>query len=147
MSFEDNLRTITGSLATAQRQALQSEEQARKVVAFHGPHMLRRFADMAAAFDTPALSSGQGAILARRDAHGYHTVEFAASDLHIVLDVTDGEAHLSWLAGGKADDRLITIETPDATLDAMLLEAVSAYVKARAAAPNGSVMMEERRDA
>ena len=103
------------------------------MVAFHGPSVLRRFADMAAAFDAPSLRSEQGAILARRDAHGYHTVEFAANDLHIVLDVADGEAHLSWLAGGETDDRPITIETPSGGIDAMLLAAVSAYVKAHAA--------------
>ncbi|HEY7908569.1 MAG TPA: hypothetical protein VIC60_06820 [Thermomicrobiales bacterium] len=133
MSFEENLRAIVGSLATAQRQAWHGEEQARKIVAFHGPYVLRRFADMAAAFDTPGLYSEQGAIFARRDVHGYHSVEFAANDLHIVLDVTDGEAHLSWLAGGDTDDRPITIETPGAVIDAMLLAAVSAYAKAHAA--------------
>src|SRR5437870_2368404 len=93
MSFENNLHNIVGSLATAQRHSLFSEEQARNVIAYHGPYLLRRFADMAAAFDSPDLRSGQGAIFARRDAHGYHTVEFAANDLHIVLDVVDGEAH------------------------------------------------------
>lgn len=134
MSFEDNLRTIVGSLATAQRRAWYGEEQARKVVAFHGPYVLRRFADMAAAFDAPGLHSEQGAIFARRDAHGYHSVEFAANDLHIDLEVVDGEAHLSWLAGGETDDRMITIETRGETIDAMLLAAVSAYAKAHAAA-------------
>lgn len=133
MSFEENLRTIVGSLATAQRQAWHGEERARKVVAFHGPYVLRRFADMAAAFDAPGLHSEQGAIFARRDVHGYHSVEFAANDLHIVLDVADGEAHLSWLAGGDTDDRPITIETPGAVIDATLLAAVSAYAKAHAA--------------
>lgn len=134
MSFEERLRTIAGSLATTQRQVWLEEEQARRVVAFHGPYLLRRFADMAAAFDAPGLRSEQGAILARRDAHGYHSVEFAANDLHIVLDVADGEAHLSWLAGGEADDRTIDIDTPGAVIDAMLLAAVTAYAKAHAAA-------------
>jgi hypothetical protein len=131
MSFEENLRAIVGSLATAQRQAWHGEEQARKIVAFHGPYVLRRFADMAAAFDSPGLYSAQGAIVARRDRQGYHTVEFVANDLHIVLEVVDGDAHLFWIAGGKTDDRPITIETPGAVLDAMLLAAVAAYAEAR----------------
>jgi hypothetical protein len=133
MSFEDNLRTIVGSLATAQRQAWHGEKQARKIVAFHGPYVLRRFADIAAAFDAPGLHSEQGAIFARRDTLGYHTVEFVANDLHIVLEVLDGDAHLFWLAGGKTDDRHITIETPGAAIDAILLAAVSAYAEAHAA--------------
>jgi len=131
MSFEDNLRTIIGSLALAQQQTWQSDERARNVVAFHGPYLLRRFADLAAAFAAPALRSGQGAISARRDAHGYHTVEFVANDLHIVLEVIEGDAHLFWLAGGRTDDRPIAIGTPNATIDAMLLDAVSAYAKTR----------------
>ena len=131
MSFEDTLRTIVGSLATARRQTWQGDEQARNVVAFHGPYLLRRFADLAAAFAAPALRAGQGAIFARRDTQGYHTVEFVANDLHIVLEVLDGDAHLFWLAGGKTDDRPITIETPGATIDAMLIDAVSAYATAR----------------
>ncbi|MHB8647537.1 MAG: hypothetical protein ACYDAR_17290 [Thermomicrobiales bacterium] len=133
MSFEDNLHSIVGSLATAQREAWHGEERARKVIAFHGPYLLRRFADMAATFDTPALRAVQGAIFARRDAYGYHTVEFVANDLHIVLEVVEGDAHLFWLAGGRADDRPITLETPSAALDAMLLDAVSAYAETHAA--------------
>jgi len=146
MSFEDNLRTIVGSLATAQREAWHGEERARNVIAFHGPYLLRRFADMAAAFDGPALRAGQGTIFARRDAYGYHTVEFVANDLHIVLEVGDGDAHLFWLAGGRTDDRPITIETPSADIDAMLLAAVSTYAKAHAAldpTPEESVPIKE----
>ncbi len=131
MSFEENLRTIVGSLATAQREAWHGEECARKAIAFHGPYLLRRFADMAAAFDAPALRAGQGTIVARRDAHGYHTVEFVANDLHIVLEVIEGDAHLFWLAGGKTDDRPIAIGTPNATIDGMLIDAISAYAKTR----------------
>lgn len=133
MRFEETLRTVVAPLAADQRNALRSEEQARKVIAFHGPYLLRRFADMAAAFAVPTFHSGQGAIFARRDAYGYHTVEFAANDLHIILDVVEGDAHLSWLAGGETDDRLITLETPRATIDAMLLAAVSAFVRAHTA--------------
>jgi hypothetical protein len=130
MSFESNLRTIVASLASAQRQALQSDEEARRAVAFHGPYLLRRFADLAAAFDAPALRANQGAIYARRDAYGYHTVEFVGNDLHIVMELFNGEAHLFWLAGGRTDDRPVTIETPQTMLDAMLLDAVSAYADA-----------------
>lgn len=133
MNFEDNLHTIVGSLATARREALYGEERARNVIAFHGPYVLRRFADIAAAFDAPALRAGQGAIFARRDAYGYHTVEFVATDLHIVLEVVEGDAHLFWLAGGMTDDRPITVETPGAVIDAMLLDAVSAYATTRPA--------------
>jgi hypothetical protein len=146
MSFENNLRSIVGSLAAAQRQALQSNEQAREAVAFHGPYLLHRFADIAAAFDAPALRSNQGAIFARRDLNGYHTVEFVANDLHIVMEVIDGDAHLFWLAGGKPDDRRITMETPRAAIDAMLLAAVSAYADAKASvgsAPEEGATMKE----
>jgi len=71
MSFEDNLRTIVGSLATAQRQAWHGEEQARKVVAFHGPSVLRRFAefrDLEGAFKRRSLTERAKGILMER--HG-----------------------------------------------------------------------------
>lgn len=131
MSFEESLHTIVGSLAATRQQAWQGDERARNVIAFHGPYLLRRFADMAAAFAAPALRSGQGTILARRDAYGYHTVEFVASDLHIVFEVFEGVAHLFWLAGGKTDDRPIAMETPSTVIDAMLIDAVSAYAESR----------------
>jgi hypothetical protein len=138
MSFEERLRAIAGTLGSAQRRAQTAEEQARMAVAFHGPYVLRRFADIAAAFDAPALHVGQGGIFARRDVYGYHTVEFAASDLHIVLDHDDGQAHLSWLAGDATDNWTVTTDTPTAEIDAMLLAAITAFVKARGAADPAS---------
>lgn len=129
MSFESNLRAVLESLNAAQREAWRSDEEARKVVAFHGPYLLRRFADMSVAFDASAPRSDQSAIFARRDAQGYHTVEFVANDLHIVLEVVDGGAHLFWLAGDMTDDLPITMETPSAVIDRMLIDAVSAYAR------------------
>jgi hypothetical protein len=147
MSFEESLRTIVGTLVVAQRQAAQSEERVRTVVAYHAPYLLRRFADLAAAFAAPALRAGQGAIFARRDAYGYHTVEFVANDLHIVFEVFEGGAHLFWLAGGMSDDRPITMETPGEVIDALLLAAVCAYAQGHAGAAGSGAQGERTQEA
>lgn len=96
------------------------------------PHVLRRLAEIADAFDTLGLHTRQGEILAcRRCPEGYRTVAYYAPDLMITLSIANGEAHLTWRAGDASDDRHITLETSEAVIDAILLEAVSAVVNAR----------------
>ncbi len=147
MDFEENVRAIAGSLASSQRRAKEAGQQARDAVAFHAPHVLRRFTDIAAAFDVSAQHLGQGGIYARRDDHGYHTVELAIIGLHIMLDHDDGDAQLSWLAGDAAGNRTVTLETPTTEIDALLLDAVSAFARTLAAvetaASDGVAMGEE----
>lgn len=146
MGFEEHLRNVVAPLALAEQRGEREEEWASDIIALHAPYILRRFADMVAAFDAPGMRSGQGAILARRDAHRYTLVEYSAIDLHIVADVVDGEAHLSWLAGGETDDRRLLSDTPQALIDAALLDAVSAYVNTRPAvvAHNDELKKESR---
>jgi hypothetical protein len=111
-----------------------ADARAAAIVAHHAPHLLRRLAEMATVLDAPCLHSGVGAILACRSrAHGYRSVEYDAPDLAISFDIEEGAAHLRWRAGGEADDRLVTMETPEAALDAAILDAVSAYANTRLA--------------
>jgi hypothetical protein len=133
MAFEQQLRGVVATLASAQQHGERERERAENIIALHAPSILRRFAEMADAFDAPGLRSGQGTILARRGAHGYTLGEYAAIDLHILAEVVDGEARLSWLAGGETDDRLLLSDTPQAMIDAAILDAVSAYVNTRPA--------------
>lgn len=133
MGFEEHLRSVMLPLVAAERREAREEKRADDIIALHAPYILRRFAEMANAFDAPGIRAGQGTILARRDAHGYSFVEYSAGDLHIVADVVDGEAHLSWLAGGETDDRRVLSDTPQSVIDATILDAVSAYVNTRPA--------------
>ncbi len=130
-------RTLTQTVAPLRaRLAHQAETQPWEdaVVAQVAPHVLRRLAEIAAVCDAPGLRAGQGEILACwRGPEGYRTVEYAAPELTIALNAAHGRAHLTWRAGDARDDRRITLETSSEAIDAMLLDAVSAFVRARLA--------------
>lgn len=130
MTFEERLRVV---VAPAKQHDWDGKERATEIVAIHAPYLLRRFAEMAAAFDGPGQTSGHHVIFARRDNAGYTFVEFTAPGLHVVFEVVDGEPLLFWIAGGETDRRVITVETPPCAFDAMLLDAVSACINTRPA--------------
>lgn len=132
MGFTYTLQRTVAPLVTDVEDHEDGNARAAAIVAHHAPHLLRRLAEMVAVLDAPGLRSGVGAILACRSrADGYRSVEYDAPDLAISFDVENGEAHLRWRAGGEADDRLISMETPEAAFDAAILDAVSAYANTR----------------
>jgi hypothetical protein len=134
MGFIYTLRQTVAPLVHDAGRREGADAHAAAVVAHHAPHLLRRLAETSAVLDVPGLHSGVGAILACRSrADGYRSVEYDAPDLAISFDVEDGAAHLRWRAGGETDDRLISMETPEAAFDAAILDAVSAYVNTRLA--------------
>lgn len=132
MSFIQTLRQIVESQIEVVEHREGADAQAAAIIAHFAPHLLRRLAEVAAAFDAPGLHSGQGAILACRSrADGYRAVEYDAPDLSVAFDVVNGEAHLRWRAGDETDDRRITIDTPEIVIDTALLDAVSSYANRR----------------
>ncbi len=148
MTFEERLRAVVAPYEGAPRQDRDEEMQAADIVALHAPYLLRHFAEMATVFDAPELRSGQGAIFARRDDKGYTFVEYKALALHITFDVIDGETLLCWITEGEivswhrteaaplcdfTNSRRITAETPSCVFDAMLMDAVSAFINTRPA--------------
>jgi hypothetical protein len=137
MTFSERLHTVVAPFAVATQEA-----HAADTVALHAPYLLRRFAELAAEMDKPGVRSGQGAIWARRDDRGYTFVEFTVPDLHIVFTVVDGAPFLYWIAGGTTDRRYITAETPSCALNAMLLDAMSAFVNTRPAVAAGAEVSE-----
>jgi hypothetical protein len=135
MSFAQTLRQIVGPASDAVEHDEDMDAKAAAIIAHFAPYLLRRLAEVAAAFDTPGLHSGQGAILACRSrADGYRAVEYDAPELSIAFDIVNGEAHLQWRAGEEVDDRRITMDTPEIVIDAALLDAASAYVHRRVSA-------------
>jgi hypothetical protein len=132
MTFGTRLHTIVAPFAVATH-----EERAADTVALHAPYLLRHFAALAAELDEPGMRSGRGAIWARRDDRGYAFVEFTVPGLHIVFTIVDGDPLLYWIAGNETDRRCITAETPSCALDAVMLDAVSAFTNTRAAAVAG----------
>ena len=132
MSFTQNLRRIVEPRIDAIEHRDEADARATAIVAHFAPYLLRRLAEVAEAMDAPGLHSGQGAILACRSrSAGYRAVEYDAPDLSVAFDVAAGEAHLRWRAGNEADDRHITMGTPEIVIDTALLDAVSAYTNRR----------------
>jgi hypothetical protein len=139
MSFEQQLQRIFGHAATDARHEREDRERAPQTVALHAPYVLRRYAEIAAAFAAQGMRSAQGAISARHDdRRGYHEVEYNAPDLHIRFGLVAGAAHLHWRTASDERDCVIAAETGRAEIDAALLDAVSSFVGARTqAAPDG----------
>lgn len=134
MGFMETLHSTISPLTETMDENEQARTWEQAVIAQFSPHLLRRFAEIAAAFDAPGLSAGRGELLAcRSGSEGYRMVEYDASDFRMILHVTEGEARLRWHAGDATDDRRITLETPEAVIDAVLVDAVSAYVNWRIA--------------
>jgi hypothetical protein len=135
MTFTETLRQIVQPRIEAVEGRDNADARAAAIIAHFAPYLLRRLAEVAGVLDAPGLHSGQGAILACRSrADGYRAVEYDAPDLSVAFDVVNGEAHLRWRAGHEADDRLITMGTPEVVIDTALLDAVSAYANRRAPA-------------
>ncbi len=134
MSFTGTLHQTIAPLTETVEHNAEVHAWEEAVVAQCSPHLLRRFAEIAAAFEAPGLHAAQGAILAcRRGPEGYRMVEYDAPDFMITLRIIHGEARLTWRAGDVTEDRRVTLETPDAAIDAILLDAVAAYVTWRTA--------------
>ncbi len=134
MDFTENLHRAIAPLAATIEESENARAWEEAIIAQFSPHLLRRFAEIAAAFDVPGLRAGRGEILACRSGpEGYRMVEYDAPDLRISLEITGGEARLRWRAGDATDDRRITLDTPEAAIDAILLDAVSAFVGWRTA--------------
>ncbi len=131
-SFKQSLEQTVAPLreTLAHKAEMQPWEDA--VIAQVAPHLLRRLAEISAAFDSPGLQGGHGEILAcRRGSEGYRTVEYTAPELTIALNAASGRAHLAWRAGSARDDRRVTLETTEEAIDAILLEAMTAFVNGR----------------
>ncbi len=133
-SFKQSLEQTVAPLreTLAHKAEMQPWEDA--VIAQVAPHLLRRLAEISAACGAPGLQGGHGEILAcRRGSEGYRTVEYTAPELTITLNAANGRAHLAWRAGSARDDRRVTLETTEETIDGILLEAVTAFVNGRLA--------------
>ncbi len=134
MTFTYTLQQTVQPLLRAADRKDDTEARAAAIVAHFAPYLLRRLAEIAAIFDAPGLASAEGTILACRSRDdGYRSVEYKASDLAIIFAVEHGAAHLRWRAYEELDDRVITMETPEAAIEATLLDAVSSYVNQRLA--------------
>ena len=134
MGFMETLHSTISPLTETMEENEEARTWEQAVIAQFSPHLLRRFAEIAAAFDAPGLPAGRGELLACRSGpEGYRMVEYDAPDFRMTLNITKGEARLTWRAGDATDDRRITLETPEAVIDAVLLDAVSAYVNWRIA--------------
>jgi hypothetical protein len=124
MTFDNRLRGIIAPLASAPR-----EDDDARLVALRAPHLLRRFARIAASLSPINASTGRGQILARRgEETGYRSVEFRAPELFIVFDAENTPVSLRWKAGGRTGALPVTRETTDAEIDRTLLDAVDAFV-------------------
>jgi len=136
MTFEARLRETVQPLADAHAQPTAAADEAATVVALRASFVLRRFADMVAMLGTEGFDAGERSIRAQWDgAGGYQSVELVTPGMHVTLAVDGADAVLAWHAGVEEDRLAITARTADTVLDSMLLDSLTAFVRAHVAAP------------